>query len=66
MAIIQEESEPRQWRHVRSEHNPADYPYREIKASETKKLEMWENGAEFLWKNEDESLRSLEKLQKHS
>ena len=25
VAIIQEESEPRQWRHVRSEHNPADH-----------------------------------------
>ena len=51
-AIIQKESEPRQWRHVRSEHNPADYASRGIKASEIKKLERY--GAEFLWKNEDE------------
>ena len=54
VAIIRQESEPRQWRHVRSEHNPADYASRGIKASETKKLEKWRNGAEFLWKNEEE------------
>ena len=54
VAIIRHESEPRQWRHVRSEHNPADYASRGTKASETKKLEKWRNGAEFLWKNEDE------------
>ena len=66
VAIIQEESEPRQWRHVRSEHNPADYASWEIKASETKKLEMWKNKAEFLWKNEDEWPHSLKKLQNHS
>ena len=54
MAIIRHESEPRQWRHVRSEHNPADYASRGTKTSETKKLEEWRNGAEFLWKNEDE------------
>ena len=39
---------------MRSEHNPADYSSRGIKASETKKLEKWRNGAEFLWKNNDE------------
>ena len=54
VAIIRHESEPRQWHHVRSEHNPADYASRGTKASETKKLEKWRNGAEFLWKNEDE------------
>ena len=54
VAIIRHESEPRQWRHVRSEHNPADYASRGTKASETKKLDKRRNGAEFLWKNEDE------------
>ena len=38
VAIIRQESEPRQWRHVRSVHNPADYASRGTKASETKKL----------------------------
>ena len=47
VAIIRQESEPSQWRHIRSEHNPADYASRGIKASETKKLEKWKNGAEF-------------------
>ena len=37
--------EPSKWRHVISEPNPADYASRGIKASETKKLEKWNNGA---------------------
>ena len=53
VAIIQKESQPRQWPHVRSEHNPADYASRGIKAS-AKETRNVENGAEFLWKNEDE------------
>ncbi|XP_015755924.1 PREDICTED: uncharacterized protein LOC107335413 [Acropora digitifera] len=47
-----EESEPSH--HVRSELNPADYTSRGIKASETKKLEKWKNGADFLWKDTKE------------
>ena len=54
VAVIQQESEPSQWRHVRSELNPADYASQGIKASETKKLEKWKNGADFLWRDSKE------------
>ena len=54
VAVIRQESEPSQWRHVRSELNPADYASRGIKASETKKLEKWKNGADFLWRDTKE------------
>ncbi|XP_074632496.1 uncharacterized protein LOC141890859 [Acropora palmata] len=54
VTVIRQESEPSQWRHVRSELNPADYAFRGIKASETKKLEKWKNGADFLWKDTKE------------
>ena len=40
---------PEQWRHVRSEINPADYASRDIQPSETEKLERWKRGPEFLW-----------------
>ena len=54
VAAIRQESEPSQWRHVRSELNPADYASRGIKASETKKLERWKSGPEFLWKDNEQ------------
>ena len=54
VTVIRQESEPSQWRHVRSELNPADYASRRIKASETKKLEKWKNDADFLWKDTKE------------
>lgn len=54
VAAIRQESEPKQWRHVRSELNPADYASRGIKASETNKLDRWKRGPEFLWKSTDE------------
>ena len=54
VAIIQQESEPSQWRHIRSELKPADYASLGIKASETKKLQKWKNGADFLWKDTKE------------
>lgn len=44
VAGIREGSRPSQWRHVRSESNPADYASRGIKAFETEKLEMWKHG----------------------
>lgn len=47
VAVIRQESDPGQWRHVRSELNPADYASRGIKASETRKLERWRRGPEF-------------------
>lgn len=55
VAIIRQESEPSQWRHVRSELNPADYASRGIKASETRKLKKWKNGADFLWKDKNQT-----------
>ncbi|XP_020610089.1 uncharacterized protein LOC110048657 [Orbicella faveolata] len=54
VAVIREGSRPSQWRHVRSESNPADYASRGIKAFETEKLEMWKHGPGFLWKGSHE------------
>lgn len=54
VAKIREGSEPTQWRHVRSEQNPADYASRGIKANESEKLERWKNGPEFLWRGREE------------
>ena len=50
VAVIREGSSPSQWHHVRSEHNPADYASRGLKASETEKLEIWKRGPNVLWK----------------
>ena len=54
VAVIREGSRPSQWRHVRSEANPADLASRGIKASETKKLKVWKHGPDFLWKDQKE------------
>ena len=54
VAVIREGSKPSQWRHVRSEANPADLASRGIKASETEKLEVWKHGPDFLWKDSRE------------
>ena len=54
VAVIREGSRPSQWRHIRSEANPADLASRGIKASETKKLEVWKHGPDFLWKDSKE------------
>jgi len=54
VAAIRQESEPKQWRHVQSELNPADYASRGIMPSETRKLERWQRGPEFLWQNVEE------------
>lgn len=51
VAVIREGSSPSQWRHVRSEDNPADYTSIGLKASETEKLEIWRCGPNFLWKD---------------
>ena len=47
VAVIRQESDPGQWRHVRSELNPADYASPVIKASATGKLERWRCGPDF-------------------
>ena len=57
VAVIREGSRPSQWRHIRSEANPADLASRGIKASETKKLEVWKHGPDFLWKDSKEWLQ---------
>ena len=57
VAVIREGSRPSQWRHIRSEVNPADLDSRGIKASETKKLEVWKHCPDFLWKDQKEWLR---------
>ena len=54
VAVIREGSKPSQWRHVRSEANPADLASRGIKASETERLEVWKHGPDFLWKDSRE------------
>ena len=54
VAVIREGSSPSQWRHVRSEDNPADYASRGLKVSETEKLEIRKRGPIFLWKDPDE------------
>ena len=51
VAVIREESEPSQWRHLRSELNPADYASRGIKPSEAEELDRWSQGPELLWKD---------------
>ncbi|XP_031549036.1 uncharacterized protein LOC116286627 [Actinia tenebrosa] len=54
VAIIRQESVPEQWKHVRSELNPADYASRGIKATESRKLQIWRQGPEILWTEEEE------------
>ena len=61
VAVIHQESDPGQWRHVRSELNPADYASRGIKASETGKLERWRCGPEFLWREVEDWPPSLQR-----
>ena len=46
-------------------HNPGDYASRGIKASDTKKLEKWKNGAGFLWRDEEEWPPQNQELQKN-
>ena len=52
VAMIHEESTPRQWRHVGTCVNPADIASRGAKGSELHKLELWLHGPKFLWKDE--------------
>ena len=52
VAVFREGSKPSQWRHVRSEANPADLASRGIKASKTKKLEVCKHGPDFSGKTQ--------------
>ena len=52
VAMIQDVSEPSQWKHIRTTSNPADIASRGIKANESSKLREWLTGPEFLWHDE--------------
>lgn len=52
VAMIHEESTPRQWRHVDTSSNPADVSSRGAKGCELHKMELWLHGPEFLWKED--------------
>ena len=52
VAMIHDESPPRQWRHVDTCANPADIASRGAKGSELNTLELWLHGPKFLWKDE--------------
>ena len=51
IATIHEYTEPKQWRHVSTSHNPADMASRGINASDANKLRQWLRGPEFLWQD---------------
>ena len=52
VAMIHEESTPKQWRHVNTESNPADVASRGAKGSELHKMDLWLHGPMFLRKDE--------------
>ena len=49
IAMIHDESTPRQWRHVDTCVNPAGIASRGAKGSELHTLELWLHGPKFLW-----------------
>ena len=58
LATIQESTEPRQWKYVRSEFNPADYASRGLKLGDVR-FGRWLNGPEFLYQEEGEPFGHL-------
>ena len=54
LSVIHDASSPRQWRHVDSLRNPADYASRGFSGSKTQKLKHWFNGPPFLGQVESE------------
>jgi hypothetical protein len=48
VGIIQQHTEPQQWRYVSIKHNPADLPSRGVKAAELVESSLWWNGPDFL------------------
>ena len=54
LAIIHDNSEVSQWRHISTKLNPADYASRGLKTTETSKIETWLKGPEFLWCREED------------
>ena len=53
LAKIHRQTEPSQWRHVGSRHNPADHASRGLTVSQLLKSN-WLTGPAFLWQTEDE------------
>ena len=49
LTVIHESSEPHQWRHVRTDQNPADHASRGIHVGESDKIKQWLEGPRFLW-----------------
>ena len=52
VAMINDKSTPRQWRHVDTCVHPVDIASRETKGSELHRSELWLHGPKFLWKDE--------------
>ena len=52
VAKIRDHSSPHQWRHVNSQHNPADDVSRGLTANELVTSQRWIHGPSFLWKDE--------------
>ena len=52
IAMIHEESMPRQWRHVKTGSKPADISSRGVKGADLEKMNLWLHGPDFLWKEE--------------
>ena len=53
LSVIHENSAPHQWKHVRSDLNPADEVSRGLTVEEMSTSSKWLNGPEFLKKNEE-------------
>ncbi|KAK7929669.1 hypothetical protein WMY93_006064 [Mugilogobius chulae] len=53
IATIRDLSDPKQWRHVSTKENPADYVSRGMKVSDFLSSRRWLEGPEFLWKEEE-------------
>ena len=49
---IRNKTQPSQWRHVRSEDNPADEASRGVNSEELMSTSKWLRGPDFLWKGE--------------
>ena len=49
LQYIHENSEPHQWRYVKSETNPADHASRGLKIHDFVRLDEWKFGPNFLW-----------------
>lgn len=62
VAVIHDGSTPTQWRHVKSELNPADDASRGLTGEEMINQVRWFKGPQFLWKDETEWPNKLESV----